>query len=108
MPPRQRRPRVPSLEERTEYAIALGLIAPGESLSPTLQTKTAQLIALAEQIEDEEDRAAAADPVPEITDTYARLIEAGLPDFAAASIVAALAPGIAGRANQGAAHAPQD
>lgn len=108
MPPPVRRPRPPSIEERTRIAVDLGLIEPGEALSPRLQIKLANVRALAERNEDEEDRAAKADPVPELADTYRRLIEAGLPEHAAARVVAALAPGIAGRAKtDGAAHAQQ-
>lgn len=104
MPPPVRQ-RVPSIEERTQVAVGLGLIGPGEELSPRLQRQTAQLIGLAEANEEAEDRAAAADPVPQIISTYTRLTDAGLPDFAAAQIVAALAPGFTVQTIEGAAHA---
>lgn len=103
------RQRIPSIAERTEVAIKLGVIEPGETLTPQLQKKTAKLIQVAEAEQKADALVAAAeaavsDPIPLIAQAHADLLKAGLTSFAADHIAAALAPEI-WRANQGAAHA---
>lgn len=98
------RQRIPSLAERTEVAIELGIIEPGGVLTPLQQKKLAQTIQIAEAEEADEAEADASDPIPLIVKVHADLIEAGLSDIAAARIAAAIAPAI-WRDNQGAAHA---
>lgn len=98
--------RIPSMAEREAAAVRLGLIEPGQPLTPRLQRKMADILATAEEIEaDDAARAQSTTAfVAPITTTYAALVEAGLPDHAAAQVVAAIAPAI-WRTNQGAAHA---
>ena len=103
------RQRVPSIEERTKVAIGLGIIKPGEELTPHLQRKLARVVQLAEAEEAADAiadslEAAVSDPIPLIVKAHADLIEAGLSSSATDLIVAALAPEI-WRANLGAAHA---
>lgn len=98
------RQRIPSIAERTQVAIELGIIKPGEVLTPRLQKKLAQTIQIAEEEEAEATEAAASDPIPLIVKAHADLVEAGLSSIAADRITAALAPQI-WRDNPGAAHA---
>ncbi|MDZ7910801.1 MAG: hypothetical protein U5O16_03045 [Rhodococcus sp. (in: high G+C Gram-positive bacteria)] len=98
------RQRIPSVAERTEVAIELGIIEPGEVLTPRLQKKLAQTIQIAEAEQADEAEDAASNPIPLIANVHADLIEAGLSNLAADRITAALAPQI-WRDNQGAAHA---
>lgn len=105
MPPSMRKARIPSAAEIEAAATELGIPLP---VRGPVRSRVVATIQLAEQHDAADDLAAAVDPVPAIAKTYRRLIEDGLPDHAAALIVAALAPGIAARAKtDGAAHAPQ-
>ncbi|TSD47981.1 hypothetical protein FFI94_018875 [Rhodococcus sp. KBS0724] len=88
------RQRIPSIAERTEVAIELGIIKPGEELTPRLQKKLAQTIQIAEGEEAEAVEAAASDPVVLIAKVHADLLKAGLTSFAADRIAAAIAPQI--------------
>lgn len=98
--------RIPSMDEREAAAIRLGVIEPGEKLTPRQQRQMADVLQAAGRIEAEDAarQTAAADFVAPITTTYDALIEGGLPEHAAAQVVAAIAPAI-WRTNQGAAHA---
>ena len=100
--------RVPSMAEREAAAVRLGLIQPGEPLTPHLQKKLAKALQVAERMESDEEakQVASSDFVQPVATTYTALIEAGLPDTAAAQVVAAIAPAI-WRTTQGAAHARQ-
>lgn len=98
--------RVPSMAEREEAAIRLGKLKPGEKMSPQLQTQMAAIVQKAHDL-DAADAAAeinTADFATPIAATYGALIEGGLPEHAAARVVAAIAPAV-WRTNQGAAHA---
>lgn len=88
------RQRIPSIAERTEVAIELGIIEPGEVLTPRLQKKLAQTIQIAEKDEGEDAEVAASDPVVLIAQVHADLLKAGLTSFAADRIAAAIAPQI--------------
>lgn len=100
---------VPTMAEREAAAIRLGKLKPGEKMSPQLQTQMAAIVQKAHDL----DAADAADAAAEINSTdfatpiaatYDALIEGGLPEHAAARVVAAIAPAV-WRTNQGAAHA---
>ena len=94
--PKKPRPRIPSMEERKAAAVELGLIEPGEELSPRLQRQMAQVITLAQQNEQAEQAATPVpDPVPKIITTYRRLRNAGMSDESAARILAAMFQGAA-------------
>ncbi|NKW39069.1 hypothetical protein GS935_20325 [Rhodococcus hoagii] len=100
-------PRVPTEREIAEAAERLGLTPP---LTPTEYKKVARAIQLAPQIEAEERaeeavKAAPADFAASIADAHTHLLSAGVPEHAAALVVAAIAPDL-WRKNQGAAHAP--
>lgn len=99
--------RVPSMAEREAAAIELGMIEPGETLSPQLQNKMAKVLAVRDDLAAQEvaREAESTGFVTPVADTYNGLIEAGLPESAAAQVVAAVAPSI-WRANRGAAHGP--
>lgn len=98
--------RVPSLAEREEAAIRLGKLKPGEKMSPQLQTQMAAIVQKAHDLDaaDAEREINSADFATPIVTTYDALIEGGLPEHAAARVVAAIAPAV-WRTNQGAAHA---
>ena len=97
--------RTPTDSEITSTAIELGLIEPGDSVSPRLRSKIAKTIQLATQLDAEDESTLQTfDAVALIATTYSDFLEAGIPDHAAARIAAALAPEI-WRANVGAAHA---
>lgn len=100
--------RVPSMAEREAAAIELGMIEPGETLSPQLQNKMAKVLAVRDDLAAQEvaQEAESSGFVTPVADTYSGLIEAGLPESAAAQVVAAVAP-LIWRANRGAAHAPK-
>lgn len=99
-------PRVPSEREITEYAKRLDLPLP---LTPKTRARVAKAIQLAPQIEAEDQAAAAVEAAPaafaaSIADAHTHLLGAGVPEHAAALVVAAIAPDI-WRKTQGAAHA---
>lgn len=98
--------RIPSIAEREAAAIRLGKLLPGEKMSPRLQRQMADILQKAVEIDaaDAARETNANEFVPPIVTTYDALIEGGLPEGAAAQVVAAIAPAI-WRANQGAAHA---
>lgn len=99
--------RVPSMAEREAAAIELGVIKPGEVLTPRLQIKLAKVLEKRDELAAQQsaEQTATSNFVGPITATYTELVESGLPETAAAQVVAAIAPSI-WRANQGAAHAP--
>lgn len=99
--------RVPSGSQIAETAERLGLALP---LTPTQYKKVARAIQLAPRIEADEKaeeavKAAPADFASAIADAHTHLLGAGVPEHAAALVVAAIAPDL-WRTNQGAAHAP--
>lgn len=98
----------PSEREINEAASKLGMSLP---LKPSQYARVAKAIQLAPQIEAEEQAAAAVEAAPstfadEIADAHVHLLGAGVPEHAAALVVAAIAPDI-WRKTQGAAHAPR-
>ncbi|MFY2788450.1 hypothetical protein [Rhodococcus sp. MALMAid1271] len=95
------------MAERESAAIELGIIELGETLSPQLQNKMAKVLAVRDDLAAQEvaQEAESSGFVTPVADTYSGLIEAGLPESAAAQVVAAVAP-LIWRANRGAAHAP--
>lgn len=96
--------RTPTDTEITNTAIELGLIKPGGKVPPQLRAKVAKTIQLASQLDaEDESSSTVSTPVALIATTYNDLIEAGIPDHAAARIAAALAPEI-WRTESGAAH----
>lgn len=98
--------RVPSMAEREEAAVRLGKLKPGEKMSPQLQTQMAAIVQKAHDLDaaDAAREVNSADFATPIVATYDALIEGGLPEHAAARVVAAIAPAV-WRTNQGAAHA---
>lgn len=100
--------RTPTDAEISDAAVRLGLIQPGQPVPPRIRVKVAKTLQVAEQMESDEQvkKVASSDFVQPVADTYAALVEAGLPDTAAGQVVAAIAPAI-WRTTQGAAHARQ-
>ncbi|MCQ4119886.1 hypothetical protein [Rhodococcus tibetensis] len=101
-------PRTPTDHEMQEAAERLGIVEPGQPLPPRLRAKVAKAIQAAEKIEatEQAEAAASSDFVTPVATIHADLITAGLPETAAARVVAAIAPAI-WRTSQGAAHARQ-
>jgi hypothetical protein len=96
--------RTPSDSEITNTAIELGLINHGKRVPPRLRAKVAKTIQLARELDaDSESSSCISTPIALIATTYSDLVEAGIPDHAAARIAAALAPEI-WRTESGAAH----
>ena len=96
--------RIPTDCEIRATAVALGLVRPGENVPPNLRAKVAKTIQMADELNAEEEPFLRdSDPIALIATTYNDLIEAGIPDHAAAHIAAALAPEI-WRTESGAAH----
>ncbi|MGN7133382.1 hypothetical protein ACTHQY_08925 [Rhodococcoides corynebacterioides] len=100
--------RTPSDAEINDAAVELGLVGRGEPLTPRLRAKVAKTIQLAGRIDAEEQvaRETSTGFAAAAAATYTDLVEAGIPDTAAARVVAAIAPQL-WRDNQGAAHAPR-
>lgn len=98
--------RTPTEAEISHTAVQLGLIRPGEPVPPRIRAKVAKTLQVAVQMESAEDaqEATSADFIRTVADTYSGLTGAGLPDEAAARVVAAIAPAL-WRTDQGAAHA---
>lgn len=96
--------RTPTDSEINNAAIELGLIEPGNCVPPRLRAKVAKTIQLSSALDAEDESPFAISmPVARLATTYNGLIEAGIPDHAAARIAAALAPEI-WRTESGAAH----
>jgi len=97
--------RVPTDSEIDQAAAQLGLAQP---LTPRQRTKVAKSLQLAVTMESDEAAADAAssDFAESVAATHARLLEAGLPERAAALVTAAIAPDV-WRTTRGAAHAHQ-
>ena len=96
--------RTPNDAEITNTAIELGLIKHGDKVPPHLRAKVAKTIQMADELNTEEEPFFRdSDPIALIATTYNDLIEAGIPDHAAAGIAAVLAPEI-WRTESGAAH----
>lgn len=95
---------VPTEAEMRDAGLRLGLLEKGADIPPRLRGKLARVVDLAKaEMKADADRAdRTTEVVGPIADTYAALVERGIPDPSAARIVAALAPMI-WRTNQGAA-----